>query len=119
MAIAADPKLANVAHGPLLPPHWRTLYELTKLDDATFEEKIADGTIRPDMERRDIEQSREATRRFGFARAGGQLARNSRLPTTVRGAAWCRGPPVSAADRKYHQRLIVFSAVPRRAARLP
>jgi hypothetical protein len=46
-----------------LPASWGTLYELTKLDDATFEEKIADGTIRPDMERRDIEQTRKATAR--------------------------------------------------------
>jgi N6-adenosine-specific RNA methylase IME4 len=63
MAITEDPKLSNVAHGQHLPASWRTLYELTKLDDVTFEEKIADGTIRPDMERRDIEQTRKATAR--------------------------------------------------------
>ena len=38
-----------------MPPHWGTLYELTKLDDASFEARLRDGTIRADMERRDIQ----------------------------------------------------------------
>lgn len=54
MAIAADPKLSNPAHVQHLPPSWGTLYELTKLDDEQFEAKIADGTITPEMERKDI-----------------------------------------------------------------
>jgi N6-adenosine-specific RNA methylase IME4 len=63
MIIAGDERLSDRAHVHDLPPSWGTLYELTKLDDATFEAKIADGTIRPDMERRDIEQTRKATAR--------------------------------------------------------
>jgi hypothetical protein len=55
MAIAQDARIANPNHGSLLPPSWRTLYELTKLDDVQFESRIADGTIRKDMERADIE----------------------------------------------------------------
>jgi hypothetical protein len=31
---SVDPRLSDATHGPLLPPSWRTLYELTKLDDA-------------------------------------------------------------------------------------
>jgi len=54
MAIAADERITNRAHAPLLPPAWTTLYELTKLDDQQFEAKIADGSIRPDMERQEI-----------------------------------------------------------------
>jgi hypothetical protein len=42
---------------PVLPPHWGTLYELTKLSDDEFEEKLADGTINPEMERKDIARS--------------------------------------------------------------
>jgi hypothetical protein len=53
MAIAADARLSNATHASHLPPSWTTLYELTKLDDAQFEAKIADGTINPDMERRE------------------------------------------------------------------
>jgi hypothetical protein len=39
------------------------LYELTKLDDDTFTARIADGTIRPDMERRAIATLAKQTRR--------------------------------------------------------
>lgn len=34
MRVASHPVLSNSAHGPILPQSWRTLYELTKLDDA-------------------------------------------------------------------------------------
>lgn len=50
MSIASDPRLRNnVSH---LPPHWGTLYELTKLSDDEFAKGIEDGAIRPDMERK-------------------------------------------------------------------
>jgi hypothetical protein len=52
MAVARDQRLANIAHGQCLPPHWRTLYELTKLPDDVFEAKIADGSIHPEMQRK-------------------------------------------------------------------
>src|ERR1043165_7534490 len=52
MAIAQDNRMvANATHASLLPPRYDTLYELTKLDNETFEARLADGTIRPDMER--------------------------------------------------------------------
>jgi hypothetical protein len=54
MAIAADERISNAAHAPLLPPVWSTLYELTKLDDDQFEAGIAKGVIRPDMERKEV-----------------------------------------------------------------
>lgn len=54
MRIAGDPRLSNTAHGPLLPPSWRTLYEITKLSDAQFDEAVTHHIIRPDMERRDL-----------------------------------------------------------------
>jgi hypothetical protein len=40
MKIARDQRLSDVAHGPLLPPSWRTLYELTKLDDAQYADEV-------------------------------------------------------------------------------
>jgi MT-A70 len=54
MAIASDQRIANRTHVSVLPEAVGTLYELTKLDDLTFERRIADGTIRPDMVRRNI-----------------------------------------------------------------
>jgi hypothetical protein len=54
MKIAADQRLTNANHGSHLPLSWRTLYELTKLSDQQFEQGIADGTIHPEMRRKDI-----------------------------------------------------------------
>jgi hypothetical protein len=54
MTIAADPRLTNGAHVQHLPPHWGTLYELTKLTDEQFEARLATGGIHPEMERRDV-----------------------------------------------------------------
>jgi N6-adenosine-specific RNA methylase IME4 len=62
MKIAADRRLTNPNHGSLLPPHWRTLYELTRLDDDTFAQKIADGAIRPDLERSEVARIRKDQR---------------------------------------------------------
>ena len=47
MAIAADPRLRNPNHGSLLPPSWRSLYELTRLDDVTFEARIVTARSAP------------------------------------------------------------------------
>jgi Protein of unknown function (DUF3102) len=54
MAIAANPVLSNCAHALNLPPSWMTLYQLTRLPERVLEEKIADGTINPGMERKDV-----------------------------------------------------------------
>jgi hypothetical protein len=54
MIIAEDQRLTDRAHVNVLPPSWGTLYELTKLDDDTFKRRIAEGSIRPDMQRREV-----------------------------------------------------------------
>ena len=53
--IARDPRLSNSAHGRILPPSWRTLFELTKLNDEQFDRLVAAGVIRADMHRWEIE----------------------------------------------------------------
>jgi hypothetical protein len=55
MTIARDKRLRKASHGTLLPPHWRTLYELTRLTDAAFNGAIASKAIHSDMQRRDAE----------------------------------------------------------------
>jgi N6-adenosine-specific RNA methylase IME4 len=67
MAIAADPRLLNRNQGSVLPASWRTLYEITRLDDAALEARIADGTIRPDMGRSDIALALKQERRAAHA----------------------------------------------------
>lgn len=54
VAIAEDGRLSDRTYESVLPEAVGTLYELTQLDDAAFKSKVEDGTIRPDMERRDI-----------------------------------------------------------------
>lgn len=54
MKIAAHPILTEAKHVSLLPPSWATLYELSKLPDETLIEKLNDGTINPNMERKDV-----------------------------------------------------------------
>jgi Protein of unknown function (DUF3102) len=54
MVIAKDQRISNPTHVSLLPLHWGTLYELSKLKDEQFEAALKDGTIHPDMERKDV-----------------------------------------------------------------
>lgn len=54
MAIARDPRLTNGEHVHHLPPSWGTLYQLSRLDDETFGRLLADGIIRPEMERSEV-----------------------------------------------------------------
>src|SRR5271169_7244325 len=42
-----------VSGGPWSRAICPSLYELTKLDDDTFDQKLRDGTIHPDMQRKD------------------------------------------------------------------
>lgn len=63
MAIAADPRVSNVAYMRHFPASWGSLYEITKLDNAEFEARISDGTIHPEMEQRDIVQVIKAVKR--------------------------------------------------------
>jgi hypothetical protein len=53
MAISTDRRITNAAHVQLLPPHWGTLYELSRLSDRAFEHHLAKGHIKPDMRRED------------------------------------------------------------------
>lgn len=62
MAIARDRRIVERAHVHDLPPHWGTLYELTKLDDETFDRRLADGSIYAEMERGEVEPAGENLR---------------------------------------------------------
>src|SRR5262245_19788941 len=94
MAIAEDERLTKPTHVSLLPPSWGTLYLLTRLDDPTFNRLIEDGTIRPDMERKDIEQ-------FKRNRSANP---NRQMPPQPKLEAWAQPdsgkPPVEAMEAK-------------------
>jgi N6-adenosine-specific RNA methylase IME4 len=77
MSIAADERLRHsVSH---LPPVWSTLFELTRLDDEQFGARLSDGTINPDMNRRDIATQVKQTRRA--EREQELAAKQAALPT--------------------------------------
>jgi hypothetical protein len=54
MAIARHPVISKPEHVRVLPPSWGTLYQLTKLPDPLLTAKIKDGTITPELERKDV-----------------------------------------------------------------
>jgi Protein of unknown function (DUF3102) len=51
MKIANDSRITNPAHVQLLPFAWGTLYELSKLPNAAFEQALSSGAINPRMTR--------------------------------------------------------------------
>lgn len=55
MAIAADNRLRKASRASLLPRSWTTLYELSRLDDATLERALSDGTVSPKLTREEAE----------------------------------------------------------------
>jgi hypothetical protein len=63
MIIAQHAVISNRAHGHALPPSWRTLYELTKLDHTELAARIEDGTINPKIERKDVDELRGKKRK--------------------------------------------------------
>jgi len=78
-AIAKDQRL--VAHVQQLPASWGTLYEITKLPDEEFQQKLARGEINPNMQRKEItginyalEQKRDAARVKNLVAVTGKVA---------------------------------------------
>ncbi len=54
MEIASHHIVSNVSHGILLPPSWRTLWELTRVPDKALEKALGDGTIYPEITRKEV-----------------------------------------------------------------
>jgi N6-adenosine-specific RNA methylase IME4 len=80
------PKAQCVA---LLPPHWGTLYEITKLSDDVFFAKLADGTINPEMQRKDVaRENRLLSRARDEARVLDLVATPGRYRTLVIDPPW-------------------------------
>lgn len=96
MRVARDPRLTKGSHAILLPPSWYTLFELSLLDDGSFDRAIEAGEIRPDMERKDAERLRTAQRRGERLDRTEQLAQASPAPASLAGTG--RRYPVVYAD---------------------
>lgn len=59
--ISQDSRITDQSNQSYLPPSYGTLYELTHLTDDEFRTGIADGIVRPDMQRKDVESLRTST----------------------------------------------------------
>lgn len=62
MVLAAHPCITNATFASHLPSHWDTLGELAKLSHAAFAERVADGSIHPEMTKREAAALRERVR---------------------------------------------------------
>lgn len=54
IAIAEHSVLSKAIHGSLLPPSYRTLYQLSRLPVPVLQQALADGTINPDIGRSEV-----------------------------------------------------------------
>ena len=97
MQIAGDKRLTNVSQGKHLPPSWTTLYELTKLDDDTFDQKLRDGSINPEMQRKDVARATgkqvSASDGTGKARSKPSRRKKANLAPTLDPRAWSMPTP--------------------------
>ncbi len=87
--IAEDHRLSNVAHVKHLPPHWGTLYELTRLPDNVSHAKLADGTIHPEMQRKDVaRENRLITRQRDEDRVRALIPQPGKYRTLIIDPPW-------------------------------
>lgn len=98
MAVAGHAVLANPNHGSLLPPSWRTLYELSRLEPPALEAAIEAGQVRRDMERKDAVRlvARHGVVESSAATAPVEPRSQRRSRTDVPGVM---GQVVTSADR--------------------
>src|SRR5262249_58660743 len=103
MCIAEHPVISNANHGSHLPPSWRTLYELTKIPDKMLLAKIADGTVRADLERKDVAKLKGQRSERGNSGSKTLTANFKSEPdtTTFKALDWWR-----AADRATRQEFL-------------
>jgi hypothetical protein len=90
MAIARDKRITNTKRASYLPVAWTTLFELTKLSDAAFEQALRSGSINPEMTRAEAQ-----TLRFEVSEAEPAYT----LPTVAYGPATVAVPRYVTADR--------------------
>ena len=63
MEIARHTVISDRTRGSDVPPSWRTLYELTKVESKLLEVAIKEGRVNPKMERNSVSDPRRVDRR--------------------------------------------------------
>lgn len=64
MAISNDERVLNAIHGSYLPTSYRTLYDLTRLNDEQWALAESRGLLRPDLERNEVAAIRKLDTRY-------------------------------------------------------
>jgi hypothetical protein len=67
MKISENPVLSKAKHVSCLPPSWGTLYQLTHLPEEALEAMLADGTIHPEIQRKQAEDLAKKIKDGGWA----------------------------------------------------
>jgi hypothetical protein len=83
MKIANNVVLANPTHGSKLPMSMRTLYELATLPPRLLEARIIDGTITPEIERKDVERLKSESKGKSTLAVDGKIVER-RLPSVAK-----------------------------------
>jgi hypothetical protein len=94
IAIAEDKRLARIlTHGPkmrppvMLPPHWRTLHELTQLSTEQLDRAAEEGRITAEMHRSDVVYIRDyCDDATASPESEPSRPTSTRIPVTVRDA---------------------------------
>jgi hypothetical protein len=82
--IAAHPVLSNRSHANALPPHPETLYQLTKLPAEMLRAKLAEGSITPKLERKEVASWRKGE--GGKVAVGGKTVERKSLREQLKAA---------------------------------
>jgi hypothetical protein len=95
MAIASNPLLTNTNHGSSLPSSPHTLYELSRVPAARLLAAIEDGTVHPQMERRDaiaLQRVDGPPRRRRAPRTPSEVANAKRAISRLVQETWMKYP---------------------------
>jgi|SRR5579871_2970532 len=111
IAIASDTRITNATHASRLPPHWPTLYVLTRLSDGTFFWALEEEIIHPEMERAEAESLlREQKNEQGDTSDKANRARDASQLDQARKVYFAEFPKLSSRGRA-HELELCFRAL--------
>ena len=102
MALARHPVISNAAHARHLPPHWMTLFEMTRLPPKEVADRIANGTINNKTTRKQVRDLRvAATATKATEKKGNVVPLTTKpLPTNVATSKVDLTPPPATVDAR-------------------
>jgi len=99
ITIARHSVISNTDHGRYLPSSWRTIYELTKLPEATLTKKLAERAITPRTTRKEVTAMKTETLVVAQASAAALERPHPAAPIARREPTQIIEPPPAEAPR--------------------